>query len=262
MIPTNKTTAQSSESISPIKKRIALIVDDGELIRRTASYLLLRLNFDIATASDGYRGVQLALQLTPDIIFLDIWMPQLDGLQVLRVLKSQEKTKSIPVIVITGYDDQEKIQNALTLGATCVLHKPLKESVIFSILREIFGAEIDESVAGEKRGPETTTSNGVTSEEDDDNMMTFLKKQFVLLYVPRVKKMMDLISSRDLKDLHRLVHDIKGSAGTVGFADVTEKAASVESMLKKETVDWDAISQAANILERRIGEVQLEVDSM
>lgn len=93
-------------------------------------------------------------------------------------------------------------------------------------------------------------------------MMTFLKKQFVLLYVPRVKKMMDLISSRDLKDLHRLVHDIKGSAGTVGFADVTEKAASVESMLKKETVDWDAISQAANILERRIGEVQLEVDSM
>lgn len=150
MIPTNKTTAQSSESISPIKKRIALIVDDGELIRRTASYLLLRLNFDIATASDGYRGVQLALQLTPDIIFLDIWMPQLDGLQVLRVLKSQEKTKSIPVIVITGYDDQEKIQNALTLGATCVLHKPLKESVIFSILREIFGAEIDESVAGEK----------------------------------------------------------------------------------------------------------------
>ncbi|MGD0339829.1 MAG: response regulator [Bacteroidota bacterium] len=263
MTPPNEITAQSPQDVPSMKKRIALIVDDGELIRRNTSYLLLRLNFDIATASDGYRGAQLAIQLIPDIIFLDIWMPQLDGLQVLQVLKSQDKTKSIPVIVITGHDDQEKIQNALVLGAKCVLHKPLKENVILSVLREIFGSEFDEFVSGTKKELEITpTNSNATESEEDDNMLTFLKKQFILLYIPRVKKMMNLVSSRELKDLHRLVHDIKGSAGTVGYSDVTEKAASLESMLKKESIDWTEISQAADILERRMGEVQSEVDRL
>jgi CheY-like chemotaxis protein len=246
-----------------MKKRTALIIDDGELIRRTTSYLLLRLNFDIATASDGYRGVQLALQLIPDIIILDIWMPELDGLQVLQILKSQEKTKSIPVIVITGHDDQDRIQRALSLGATCVLRKPLKERIIFSMLHEIFGSEFDEFTDTVKKETETMAPDGRTSEnEEDEAMLTFLKKQFVLLYIPRIKKMMDLVSLRELKDLSRLVHDIKGSAGTVGYADVTEKAASMETILKKEPIDWIAVSQAADILYRRIEEVQFEVENL
>jgi CheY-like chemotaxis protein len=263
MMPPNDITAHSTQNAPSMKKRTALIVDDGELIRRTTSYLLLRLNFDIATASDGYRGVQLALQLTPDIIILDIWMPQLDGLQVLQLLKSQEKTKSIPVIVITGHDDQDKIQQAISLGAACVIRKPLKERIVFSMLREIFGSEFDEYTDTGKKEVETMTPEGRISEnEEDEAMLTFLKKQFVLLYIPRIKKMMELVSSRELKDLLRLVHDIKGSAGTVGYADVTEKAASVEAMLKKEPIDWTAINQAADILCRRIEEVQFEVENL
>jgi CheY-like chemotaxis protein len=263
MMPPNDITAQPQQNVPSMKKRTALIIDDGELIRRTTSYLLLRLNFDIATASDGYRGIQLALQLIPDIIILDIWMPQLDGLQVLQILKSQEKTKSIPVIVITGHDDQDKIQKALSLGATCVLRKPLKEQIILSMLHEIFGSEFDEYTDTGKKETETMASDGRTSEnEEDEAMLTFLKKQFVLLYIPRIKKMMELVSSRELRDLHRLVHDIKGSAGTVGYADVTEKAASVEAILKKESIDWTAVSQAADILFRRIEEVQLEVENL
>ncbi len=262
-MPPNDITAQPPENAPSRKKRIALIIDDGELIRRTTSYILLRLNFDIATASEGYRGVQLALQLTPDIIILDIWMPQLDGLQVLQILKSQEKTKSIPVIVITGHDDQDKIQKALSLGATCVLRKPLKERIIFSMLHEIFGSEFDEYTDTGKKETEPMTPDGRTSENEEDKaMFTFLKKQFILLYIPRIKKMIDLVSSRELRDLHRLVHDIKGSAGTVGYADVTEKAASVEAILKKEPIDWTAVSQAADILYRRIEEVQSEVDKL
>ena len=263
MIPPSEPTTRSPQSIQAMKKRTALIVDDGELIRRTTSYLLLRLNFDIATASDGYRGVQLALQLTPDLIILDIWMPQLDGLQVLQVLKTQEKTKAIPVIVITGHDDQEKIQKAMSLGATCVLRKPLKERMIFSMLREIFGAEVDVALNPESEETITMTPNNPPpANNEDEEMITFLKKQFVLLYIPRIQKMMELVSSHGLKDLHRLVHDIKGSAGTVGYSDVTEKAASVESMLKEEPIDWTAIHQGTDVLRHRIEEIQREVESL
>jgi CheY-like chemotaxis protein len=263
MMPLNDIPGQSPQNISSIKKRTALIVDDGELIRRNTSYLLLRLNFDIATASDGYRGIQLALQIIPDIIILDIWMPQLDGLQVLQILKSQEKTQSIPVIVITGHDDENKIQEALSLGAACVLRKPLKERIVFSMLREIFGSEFDDYADIGKKETEPMQTDGRASlNDEDEEMITFLKKQFILLYIPRIKKMMEFVSSRDLKDLHRLVHDIKGSAGTVGYADVTEKAASVEAMLKKESIDWIEVTQAAIILERRMGEVQTEVDRL
>ena len=261
MTPPNETQIHNPDVVPTVKKRIALIVDDGELIRRTASYLLLRLNFDIATASDGYRGVQLALQLVPDIILLDILMPQLDGLQVLQVLKSQEKTKSIPVIVITGHSDEEKFRTALSLGAACVLRKPLKENVLFGKLREIIGPELD-GLSGFSEHEKAGWVAGDDMDEEDEKMLLFLRKQFVQLYTPRVKTMIELAGSKQLKDLQHIVHDIKGSAGTVGYSDVTEKAAEIEALLKKGTIEWEEVSTRISAFATRMAEVRKEVDRL
>ncbi len=262
MTPQNDPLDEKPVVVPTIKKRIALIVDDGELIRRTASYLLLRLNFDIATASDGYRGVQLALQLLPDIILLDILMPQLDGLQVLQVLKSQEKTKAIPVVVITGHSDEENIRRSLSLGAERVLRKPLKENTLFVTLQEIFGADLDNFVQDPKPGDGAQGPGSGADMNDDETMLLYLKKQFVLLYSPRMKNLQDLVSSKQLKELQRLVHDIKGSAGTVGYSDVTDRAAEIEGFLKKEPVQWDEVSRLVDAFMGRMEQVKTEVDKL
>ncbi len=259
-----ETTGQVNVPPSAVKKRIALIVDDGELIRRTASYLLLRLNFDVATASDGYRGIQLAVQLQPDVIFLDLLMPNLDGLQVLQVLKSQEKTKSIPILVITGYGDKDKILNAIKYGATCVVRKPLKESVIFSKLREIFGSEFDGYVGEhheEQEKSEWDTEEEQTMGDDNDEMMEFLRKQFVILFMPKVKMLPNYIAAQQRREVLRIIHDIKGSAGTVGFGDVTEMAADIEPMLGNEEIQWEIVGEKTKLLDDRMTEIQQEVES-
>src|SRR5437870_13813992 len=70
----------------------------------------LKLELDgyrVNTALDGEEGLKKAGDLTPDIIFLDIRLPKMDGLEVLRKLRAQEKTRNIPVIILSNYDEED-----------------------------------------------------------------------------------------------------------------------------------------------------------
>src|SRR5439155_16415138 len=71
----------------------------------------------VNTALDGEDGLKKAGDLTPDIIFLDIRLPKMDGLEVLRKLRAQEKTRDIPVIILSNYDEEDLVARGLRLGA-------------------------------------------------------------------------------------------------------------------------------------------------
>ena len=80
----------------------------------------LKLELDgyrVNTALDGEDGLKKAGDLTPDIIFLDIRLPKMDGLEVLRKLRAQEKTRDIPVIILSNYDEEDLVARGLRLGA-------------------------------------------------------------------------------------------------------------------------------------------------
>jgi DNA-binding response OmpR family regulator len=86
--------------------------------------------FTVVTAEDGDKGIAAATSETPDIILLDILMPNVNGFEVLRQLKTQPETKNIPVVVYTNLgtsDADEKRELAFSLGASDYLVKALHE---------------------------------------------------------------------------------------------------------------------------------------
>jgi len=85
-----------------------LIIDDEEDFSFFLSRNLERLHiYEIITANNGKVGLKKAKQYNPDLIFLDIMMPGIDGLEVLKILKADKKTASIPVIMLTGRAEEE-----------------------------------------------------------------------------------------------------------------------------------------------------------
>ncbi|MEK7517112.1 MAG: response regulator [Patescibacteria group bacterium] len=100
-----------------------LIVDDEPLVIKAISDKLNRENYTIDSALDGEEALLKVGREKPDLILLDIVMPKLDGISVLKKLKGQEETKDIPVIILTNLYDDKKIEELLKVNNTEYLIK-------------------------------------------------------------------------------------------------------------------------------------------
>lgn len=100
-----------------------LVCEDSAPMRHALQQALARQGFEVVTASDGDEGVQKALDLLPEVIVTDYEMPRLDGFQLFQYLKQEEKTRSIPVIMISGRDSLREQRNLSKAGVRMVLTK-------------------------------------------------------------------------------------------------------------------------------------------
>jgi CheY-like chemotaxis protein len=102
--------------------RKVLVIDDDTEARDIIERILKKDGFDVSLAVDGEEGLRLAGELQPDVITLDVMMPDLDGWSVLRRLKADGNTRDIPVVMLTIVDDKSQ---GFSLGATDYLSKPI-----------------------------------------------------------------------------------------------------------------------------------------
>ena len=102
-----------------------LIIDDERGIRNTLKEILADEGHEVEVAENGKQGLEMAQNKAYDLIFSDIKMPELDGLEVLKALKEGEEAIETPVVMITGHGDVETAVQALKLGAYDFLLKPL-----------------------------------------------------------------------------------------------------------------------------------------
>ncbi len=115
-----------------MKKKKVLVVEDDSNLRQALVEFLETDNFSVVSATDGENAITLTKDNMPDIVLLDIILPKKDGFDVIRELKSDEKTKDIPIVLLTNLGSLSDIEKALELGATTYLVKgdyQLKEVV-------------------------------------------------------------------------------------------------------------------------------------
>jgi len=115
------------------KKRL-LVVDDEEKIRALMK-ACLEPEYEVLLAPDGPTGVQMAKALQPDGLLLDIGLPELDGFNVLKVLKMSAETVRIPVIIISGRGESEALLDTEALGACDYLIKPVRFEEVRTTVR-------------------------------------------------------------------------------------------------------------------------------
>lgn len=101
-----------------------LIVDDDQDIIKVLSKRLVQKGYEVAAATDGYLGVQMAHKEKPDLILLDLMLPVGGGLSVLKNMRMSAQTGSIPVIVLTGMKDDQYKQKIMAEGVDIFIEKP------------------------------------------------------------------------------------------------------------------------------------------
>ncbi|MCL2702401.1 MAG: diguanylate cyclase [Defluviitaleaceae bacterium] len=111
------------------RKNSILIVDD-ERSNISALRNMLSADYTVYASTDGHDAVATAEEFVPDLILLDIVMPDMDGYDVIKVLKNSEKTQGIPVIFITGLDNSEAEEKGLGLGASDYIPKPFNPAIV------------------------------------------------------------------------------------------------------------------------------------
>jgi signal transduction histidine kinase len=101
-----------------------LVIDDELITRTTLAALLEKPNYHVEMAEDGIQGIEMAKQINPDVILLDVMMPRMDGYQVCKLIRSDPQIGEVPIIMVTALDDEDAKLNGLVAGADDFLAKP------------------------------------------------------------------------------------------------------------------------------------------
>jgi twitching motility two-component system response regulator PilG len=129
-----------SDTSSHFKGLKVLVIDDSKTIRKTAETLLSKEGCEVYTAVDGFDALAKVADYTPDIVFVDIMMPRLDGYQTCSLIKHNKVFKSIPVIMLSSKDGLFDRARGRIVGSEYYLTKPFTKDELLSAIETHVGA--------------------------------------------------------------------------------------------------------------------------
>lgn len=124
------------ELIKTDKNRVLVIDDDIKILKMIKTVLSSEEDFEIETANSGFQAGLLISNWLPDIILLDMLMPQMDGFEVAKRLKSDERTKDITIIAVTVITDPKEIKKMHACGIADYISKPFKAQELIKKVRQ------------------------------------------------------------------------------------------------------------------------------
>jgi twitching motility two-component system response regulator PilG len=129
--------AENNTDLSALNAKV-MVIDDSKTIRRSAETLLKKVGCEVVTAVDGFEALAKITEHNPDIIFVDIMMPRLDGYQTCALIKHNQTFKATPVIMLSSKDSIFDRARGRIVGSEEYLTKPFsKEDLIKAIMAHV-----------------------------------------------------------------------------------------------------------------------------
>lgn len=116
---------------------LVLVVDDEEMTRNLLRLMLERTGFEILEAEDGLKALEMVTEHLPDVLLLDVMMPNMDGFAVCEAVRNQVETADIPIILLSARTSEDFVQRGLDAGANRYLGKPIGRDELVRTLREV-----------------------------------------------------------------------------------------------------------------------------
>ena len=126
-----------SESTAITGKPLVLIADDDATHRLVIQKVLEESGFRVITAPNGKDAIDQVAKYNPDVVLLDVEMPEMDGFAACEIIRARKTDREIPIFIITSRDDDESVERAYELGATDFLTKPIALPVLPHRIRHI-----------------------------------------------------------------------------------------------------------------------------
>jgi len=119
------------------KRTKILIVDDDLGVQNYLIKILSGIFLDIEAVSDGFEAGMKIIQFKPDLILLDLFMPNMDGFEVCKIIKKNPLTRKIKILILTGHSTKENYNKSISLGADAFLSKPSSKKEIISCIEKL-----------------------------------------------------------------------------------------------------------------------------
>ncbi|MER5255574.1 MULTISPECIES: response regulator [unclassified Streptomyces] len=124
-----------SRVVSGVSGRV-LVVDDNKVIRQLIRVNLELEGFEVVTAADGAECLDVVNQVRPDVVTLDVVMPRLDGLRTAARLRSDPRTRHLPIVIVSACTQYE-VESGLEVGVDAFLAKPFEPAELLGIVRQL-----------------------------------------------------------------------------------------------------------------------------
>jgi len=118
-----------------VNKKKILIVEDEESLLKLESILLISKGFEVKGVSNGRAALEAVAEEKPDLILLDIMLPEIDGFEVCRRIKSDPSTRHIPVVMLTAKKSREDMVRGEKVGADWYITKPFKSAMVIETIQ-------------------------------------------------------------------------------------------------------------------------------
>lgn len=116
---------------------IILLVDDSLMIHRVVGQILTEAGYKVLKAYNGNKGYEMAKTWKPDLILMDIEMPEMNGIEATRLIKAETVLANIPLIIFTSLGSEEDIRLAKEVGADSFLNKPVSKDELLTTIQRL-----------------------------------------------------------------------------------------------------------------------------
>jgi two-component system sensor histidine kinase/response regulator len=253
-----------------------LLVEDNEINRQVARELLVMAGLDIVEAHNGYDALEKLAASEFDAVLMDVQMPELDGVETVKMIRAQEHLRRLPVIAMTAHAMLGDRERFLECGMSDYIAKPIEEAELLGVLSRWIDVARDRSEPKPAQAgkaplpsilPGLNVSDGIRRASGNIDLYRRLIAELrrdMESTLKRLRAALDASSTREILDI---LHTLKGSAATMGARRVAETAATLEGAARRgEGIGLgdleSVIHEATASIDRVVEQLSSPLDSM
>ena len=236
-----------------------LLVDDNMVNRQVAGEILKKSGCDIDLAINGQEAINKSAKNDYDIIFMDIQMPDMDGITATRKIKALGKERLGPIVAMTAYSMKEDRERFLQAGLDDYISKPIKAQELLNKIRDLMRISRPEK---EIKIEEIETGEDIISGEimgqlrsyGGEELISSVYSDFDVEAEEQIAGCFQALNEHNYKNILINLHTLKGNAGTLGIEKVAKKTISIESELKHKQAIYPELEEQLESLRKHYEE--------
>lgn len=238
-----KTSAHEPEEPMEISKEFTnimpriLVVDDNKVNRTVASQILEKSGCQVHLASSGPEAIEVVQNNELDLVFMDIQMPKMDGVQTTQNIKSLELPNLPPIVAMTAYSMEDDRTKFMSQGLDDYVAKPIRAVTIIEKVKEYIAYNPTEIATSE--GPDQESDLLLNKETLDQlskfggpDLLESVLSDFETEANELIKNCMVYFADNEIEEIRKELHTLKGSAGTLGIEKLANHVIKLELQLK------------------------------
>ncbi len=219
-----------------------LLVDDNDINRRVAVSILQKSGCKVNEAPNGHEAIELVQKKSFDLIFMDIQMPDLDGIQTTHIIKSLPLETIPPIVAMTAYSMEDDHDKFINDGLDDYVSKPIKASNLINIVKKWIDFEpqkVITEVFDDEYEDLTINQNTLNQlyKYGGKELIESVLADFDQETTTQVSNIKEFLKNNSFDDLKKELHTLKGNAGTLGIEKLSKSAAEMEKSIKENKFD-------------------------